>query len=489
MGTVIKDRRNEPPSDKFGTDRERFRQRYLASIKSAIQDKIEKDNLDDLSRGGVKVPIPKETSHEPIIHHIGGDHTRVFPGNVGFDVGDRIIKSNGNPGNGASTDSEDREDDFIWISESEFLDLLFEGRSLPDMSKFKSQNVTMKESEWAGYTNKGPENLMNMERTNRKRREESLVLEKGAERRIINNLTEQFNILSANGVDIPRIEIDEKSKQERLDEIWKAVRPIVGTSQSNVVLALNSAVSVLKERYGQPVQGELGSRLSVLEQRLIEQFKSKSKSGNFQERHLTYNYNEDVVKPNAKAVMFCQMDVSFSMTQERKNTAKVFFWLLNKFLKEVYEEVDVIFIAHTDVANEVDEQTFFYGRDSGGTMVSSCLLKTQEIIKERYDLSEWNVYSAQASDGDNSTDDNDTVVEVMSNLLPDIQGHYYVEIGRGDDKSDLFQAYEDLSRKYQGKIRVATDVMTAPDALRAFKEFFPANGSSLSEPKSHYVPS
>ena len=82
--------------------------------------------------------------------------------------------------------------------------------------------------------------------------------------------------------------------------------------------------------------------------------------------------------------MFCLMDVSASMGEREKDLAKRFFILLHLFLKRKYDTVEIVFIRHTHEANEVDEQTFFHGRETGGTVVSSALKKMIEITRKRY---------------------------------------------------------------------------------------------------------
>jgi uncharacterized sporulation protein YeaH/YhbH (DUF444 family) len=85
-----------------------------------------------------------------------------------------------------------------------------------------------------------------------------------------------------------------------------------------------------------------------------------------------------------QAVMFCIMDVSGSMDESRKDTAKRFFILLYLFLKRVYDKIEVVFIRHHTAAAEVDEDEFFHSRESGGTVVSSALHLLDKIIDERY---------------------------------------------------------------------------------------------------------
>src|SRR5690606_35400016 len=116
---------------------------------------------------------------------------------------------------------------------------------------------------------------------------------------------------------------------------------------------------------------------------------------------LRYNLLTRQPSPSAKAVMFCLMDVSGSMTQATKDVAKRFFILLYLFLKRSYEKIEVVFIRHHTSAKEVDEQEFFYSRETGGTIVSSALKLMQQVLEARYPVNEWNIYAAQASDGDN----------------------------------------------------------------------------------------
>ncbi|MFK9866762.1 DUF444 family protein, partial [Escherichia coli] len=92
---------------------------------------------------------------------------------------------------------------------------------------------------------------------------------------------------------------------------------------------------------------------------------------------------------------------SASMTEALKDLAKRFFMLLHIFLMRHYREVHIVFIRHTSTAAEVDEETFFRGTETGGTVISSALDEMLRVVKERYSPADWNIYAAQASDGDN----------------------------------------------------------------------------------------
>src|SRR5438093_5193939 len=124
--------------------------------------------------------------------------------------------------------------------------------------------------------------------------------------------------------------------------------------------------------------------------------------------------------------MCCIMDVSGSIDEMRKDTAKRFFILLYLFLKRVYEKIDVVFIRHHTAAAEVDEDEFFHSRESGGTVVSSALHLLQKVLQERYSSSDWNAYVAQASDGDNWDNDSVLCKQILLNgIMPRVQYYTY----------------------------------------------------------------
>jgi uncharacterized sporulation protein YeaH/YhbH (DUF444 family) len=144
---------------------------------------------------------------------------------------------------------------------------------------------------------------------------------------------------------------------------------------------------------------------------------------------LLYNRFEAVPQPSAQAVMFCLMDVSGSMTEDMKDLAKRFFLLLHLFLSRQYQHVDVVFIRHTSEAKEVDEETFFNSRETGGTVVSTALAEMRRVIEDRYPIDEWNIYAAQASDGDNYSSDSQTCLQLLTeDILPICQYFAYVEV-------------------------------------------------------------
>lgn len=171
------------------------------------------------------------------------------------------------------------------------------------------------------------------------------------------------------------------------------------------------------------------------------------------ETDLKYNYRTKVSVPSSKAVMFCLMDVSGSMGSTEKDIAKRFFILLNRFLRKNYAKVDVVFIRHAEWAEECDENTFFYGRESGGTVISTGYARIIDIAKERYNPEQWNIYIAQATDGDNFDYDNDTMVNILgSYLLPIVQYFSFIEIGSSRQRgmrSNVFELLKKMSEVHR----------------------------------------
>jgi uncharacterized sporulation protein YeaH/YhbH (DUF444 family) len=178
--------------------------------------------------------------------------------------------------------------------------------------------------------------------------------------------------------------------------------------------------------------------------------------------------------------MFCLMDVSGSMGEREKDLAKRFYMLLHLFLKRRYKKVDVVFIRHTHDAQEVDEQEFFYSRQSGGTIVSTALDKMLEIQKERYATADWNIYAAQASDGYTQSGDARHCVELLNGaIMPLCQYYAYIEIlderemevfASEDSGAELWRAYRTVAELWPN---FATKRISRPaDIFPVFHELF-----------------
>ncbi|CVK18603.1 YeaH/YhbH family protein [Sporomusa sphaeroides] len=148
----------------------------------------------------------------------------------------------------------------------------------------------------------------------------------------------------------------------------------------------------------------------------------------FREEDLRYFRVKEDIRRHSNAVVFCIMDVSGSMDQSKKYLARTFYFLLYQFLRWKYEQVEVVFVAHTTAAKEVNEREFFHHGESGGTMISSGYAKALEIIEQRYSPSVWNIYAFHCTDGDNWTEDNPRTIEKAKELVSVSNLMGYVEI-------------------------------------------------------------
>jgi uncharacterized protein len=173
--------------------------------------------------------------------------------------------------------------------------------------------------------------------------------------------------------------------------------------------------------------------------------------------------------PATKAVMFCLMDVSGSMDEARKDLAKRFFILLYMFLMRHYQKTDVIFIRHHTQASEVSEQEFFQSTESGGTVVSSALTLMSQIIQARYSPTEWNIYGAQASDGDNWHQDSAKCRDILvDKLLP--LSRYFAYIQVAEERQNLWEVYSQVRESHANfAMQKITD---ASEIYPVFRELF-----------------
>lgn len=195
---------------------------------------------------------------------------------------------------------------------------------------------------------------------------------------------------------------------------------------------------------------------------------------------LRYNRFERVPRPTTQAVMFCLMDASASMTENLKELAKRFFMLLHVFLTRHYKEVHIVFIRHTSTAAEVDEETFFRGTETGGTVISSALEEMMTVVRARYSPADWNIYAAQASDGDNFHDDMPNCLALLEQqILPICQYFAYIETAHSERYADTMETavwggYAELLDRFEN---FAMRRVTSPeDIFPVFQDLFSAHG-------------
>ncbi len=414
--THIIDRRLNS-KDKSSVNRQRLLKRYHRQVKEAVEKAATDRAITDLDKGG-EVSIDKADIREPRFRHgRGGRHTHVLPGNKHFNVGDKIPRPKpgaGGSGSGQASKDGEGEDDFTFnITRDEYLDYLFDGLALPNLVKENLKNADEFSTHQAGFSSQGSPEKLNVVRTLRQSQARRIALRGRYKKRM----------------------------QELEDQLQAAT--------------------------------DVDERLRL--QKQLDALKAKSRAQPFLDQvDLRYNNLVKVPKPSNAAVMFCVMDVSGSMTQAIKDIAKRYFLLLYLFLHRQYENTDIVFISHHTKAQEVDDETFFYARETGGTIVSTALHLTLDIIAARYPVDKWNIYVAQASDGDNWEDDNGRCGELMQGLLPKCQYFTYVEIG-GREHQSLWRHYEQLMAQHEQRFAMRS-IDNVSEIYPVFHELFARKG-------------
>jgi uncharacterized sporulation protein YeaH/YhbH (DUF444 family) len=419
MPTFIDRRLN--PKDKSLGNRQRFLRRVREDLKRSIRDQIRTGKITDVDADHA-VPMPDRGTGEPRFADArdSGQRQHVLPGNRQFNPGDRIPKpAQGGGAKGSSPTMQPSEDDFRFVlSREEVLDLFFEDLELPDLVKLNLKEVVAFKPRRAGFAVTGAPTNINVGRTMRNSHGRRIALRR-PKREALEAIAEEISRLD-NG------------------------RPSAAVARQ--IEALREELARLERR-----------------RRLISYVDPVD---------IRFNRFDPQPVPNANAVMFCLMDVSGSMGEREKDMAKRFFVLLHLFLKRRYDRTEIVFIRHTHEAQEVDEETFFYSTQSGGTVVSTALEEMQRIIEERYPGSDWNIYAAQASDGDNFATDSERCISLLDGQIMRLCQYFaYVEIidereshifGATVNGTSLWHAYSAVEAKWpnfqMSRIAKAADI-------------------------------
>ncbi|MDT3280063.1 YeaH/YhbH family protein [Shewanella scandinavica] len=404
---------------KSTVNRQRFINRYKQQIKKAVSDAVTRRSVTDVDKGE-KISIPTRDISEPMFHQgKGGIRDRVHPGNDQFTRGDKIDRppggSGGGSGKGEASNSGEGDDDFVFeISKDEYLELLFEDLELPNLQKNRLNKLVEYQIYRAGFTNDGVPANINIVRS----------LRSSLARRIA---------MSAS----------KKKLLKELEQELTELENIPGT-KAELILDLKAQIEELKQK--------------IARVPFIDTFDLRF--NNYAKREI----------PSSQAVMFCLMDVSGSMDQATKDMAKRFYILLYLFLTRTYKNLEVVYIRHHTQAKEVDEHEFFYSQETGGTIVSSALKLMHEIQQARYPADEWNIYAAQASDGDNWADDSPTCRQLLEQkILPLVRYYSYIEITNRAHQT-LWREYESLQQHYDNI--AVQHIRQAEDIYPVFRELF-----------------
>jgi uncharacterized protein len=428
------------PKDKSLGNRRRFIRRVRSHVKRAVDEAVRERGIAEADRSGT-ITVPADSIQEPHFHHSaeGGRRERVLPGNKQFRAGDQIAKPPGGGGGAGRQGAPegDAEDEFGFVlSRDEFLDIFFEDLELPDMVKRSLKEISATKPRRAGISITGSPGNLNVRRTMRNALGRRLALRRPKDEASA-ALREQIFALE---------EVHEPDDEQRA-----------------ALLALRAELVALLRRQ------KLVPWLDPLDVR--------------------YTYFEPQPEPNSNAVMFCLMDVSASMGEREKDLAKRFFILLHLFLTRRYDKVELVFIRHTHRASEVDEDTFFHARDTGGTVVSTALAEMKRVIDARYRPSEWNIYAAQASDGDNYAGDSAKCAAILREELMKLCQYFaYIEIIREEEarflKSDgsgaeLWVAYRSVAGGWPNF--AMKRISRAADIYPVFRELFARRSAEVAD--------
>lgn len=413
-GTIIVDRRAQRGAS--SPSRQRLLRRIDKQIRDAIPDIIEKRSIEDLTHGDQKIFVPIDNLSEP--HFVYDDELgrryRFYTGNDKFIPGDKIPRPPG--GGGGSSDKGDPSDDpskdqdkfGIILSRDEFLQYFYKDLELPMMEDKKTTH-SLDHYHWihAGTANYGPPPRLN----------------------VISSLT--------------------KSLGRRI-----ALRSVFSRK-------IEQFEALLEEELGRGEEEQDKGRIITLEEEIARATRKRKIVPFLEEVDLRFNRFKKEPIPVSNAAMFCLMDVSGSMSKEEKDIAKRFYFFLHLMLTLNYDNVHVIWIRHTTDAQRVTEEEFFNSRETGGTVVSSSLelankirIHGDEMSPGGYPTANWNIYFAQASDGDNMYNDMDKCTDILINHLMRVTNHYsYIQV-RAPGEENLWKHYLEVAKRFPKRFQM-----------------------------------
>lgn len=424
----IIDRRLAGKNKSIG-NRERFLRRYKDQIRDAVKRAVDGRGIRDLERGE-EIRIPKKDLSQPVFHHgSGGRRDMVHPGNRDYVAGDHIARppsggGSGGSGKGPASNTGEGEDDFTFaLSKEEFMQVFFEDLALPHLLRTQLAEVPEFKTHRAGFSSEGTPNNLDVVRSMRGALGRRIALG-GDSRQLLRQLEAQAEALA------PLAEQGDRSAAAD----WAALQPRIAELRARLerIAFLDPLDLRFRSRVKQPV-------------------------------------------PSARAVMFCLMDVSGSMDEGRKELSKRFFILLYLFLTRHYERIELVFIRHHTQAQEVNEHDFFHARETGGTVVSSALELMDRIIRERFDPTQWNIYGAQASDGDNWHHDSGRCRELLAQkILPACRYYAYVQVA--EEEQTLWEEYSRLADSQP--LFAMRKAVSADQIYPVFRDLFKKEGAS-----------
>ena len=445
MSLIVNDKR-KVTRDRTAENRQRFLRRIKDTIKEQLPDLISGRGLGDMDQTGAKIRVKRKTIREPFFHHgEGGNLDRVLPGNKDYVPGDLLDKPpRGGGGSGRQAgDGDDSTDDFIVdLTREEFLANYFEDLELPELLETEFSKLKEIVRENAGFQTDGSPTKLSLVRSFK------------------NSYGRRLAIFS--GID------------EELEELEKELVQFMRQNENT---------------------GLLTDIIDEINKKILELKERRECVPMFEEVDLRFKTSTTKTISKSHATMIMIMDNSGSMGEKEKTIARKFFWLLYKFLKTNYDEIDLRFVSHTTSAHEMGEEEFFNTQETGGTLVSSALDEVVEMLngngkdytgaQRKKLVGMTNIYIAQVSDGDNMDYDNGTCTEILEDdILPFSRYFAYIQVDEYHDalsanptltsllnnEKGLWKSYNNVSLK--NKKLQARRVFDARDIYPVFSNLF-----------------
>jgi hypothetical protein len=429
---VIVDRRANPQGKSL-PNRQRFLERAREQVKKAVADSVSRRRIGDLD-STEEVRVQVDGIEEPSFREAPtGDHDYVLPGTGTINRGDHIPKPSGGQGSGGGAGSGagrgHGEDAFEFVlTREEFLKYFLDELELPHLLRTSLAHTELSKPRRAGISVYGQPSALDVRRTMR------------------NSMARRIAL----------------GRPDR------------------------AAIEALQAEIAEAIEADDAERLAAARAALAEAEQRKIRIPYVDPVDVRYARHERQPQPATEAVMFCLMDVSGSMTEHMKDLAKRFFMLLHLFLERKYVRVHVVFIRHTENAQEVDEETFFRSKETGGTVVSSALAMMLEVQQDRFPPDRFNIYVAQASDGDNYTSDRGKVETLMrTHILPIVRYFAYVETSGGtpgffhtnqSQTTDLWATYAALAAGADANNLAMRQLSEARDVWHVLADLFAKPG-------------
>lgn len=392
-------------SDRSAGDRQRHRQKVREAIRENIADIISDEAIIGKDQGRIiKVPLRgiKEyrfvygTNNPGVGQGEGKGSTQ--PGQV---VGKAPPNGKDGKGGGRSGDRPGQDYYETDVTLEELIDIMFEDLKLPDMERKALRLIqSLRTRKHKGYRHKGIRARLDKRATVIKR--------------------------------LRRKKATDSIHAKELDVQEKYAEAIASGDEEKIEAARQAGESLVSqyERHSD--------------------FETKKIRFPFHIDDLTYRHVVQDIKEESNAVVICIMDSSGSMDTLKKYLARVFFFLLYQFIKDRYNTVEIVFIAHHTEAREVTEEEFFHKGESGGTFISSGYNKALEIIAARYHPSLWNIYAFHCSDGDNFDADNAAALKAAEEICKVANLFGYGEIkplGSRYYESSMFNIFRQIKSK------------------------------------------